>query len=177
MRTVHNLAEVASKRKNLRNNLTPQEIMLWTRMKGKALGFKFRRQHSIGTYIVDFCCPSARLIIELDGSQHAEEKAEIYDETRTDYLRKLGYTILRFWNNEINANLESVLIHIEEYQPYLYLELPDDIDWRNQPGLVAVLRSRLKEVAGYCAPVSADFMVMKKLYHLCMISPQISTAD
>ena len=114
MRTVHNLAEVASKRKNLRNNLTPQEIMLWTRLKGKALGFKFRRQHSIGTYIVDFFCPSARLIIELDGSQHAEEKAEIYDETRTDYLRKLGYTILRFWNNEINANLESVLIHISD---------------------------------------------------------------
>ena len=72
MRTVHNLEEVASKRKILRNNLTPQEMMVWSRLKGKALGFKFRRQHSIGRYIVDFCCPERGLIIEIDGSQHGE---------------------------------------------------------------------------------------------------------
>lgn len=109
MRNVHNLEEVAAKRKNLRNNLTPQEIILWSRLKGKSLGFKFRRQHSIGNYIVDFCCPERKMIIELDGSQHGEETTEAYDSQRTQYLQKLGYTVFRFWNNEINTNLEGVL--------------------------------------------------------------------
>ncbi len=78
------------------------------------MGAKFRRQHSIGVYIVDFCCSPQKLIVEIDGSQHSEEKAELYDNVRTDYLEKLGYTVLRFWNNEINVNLEGVLMKIEE---------------------------------------------------------------
>ena len=114
MRTVHNLKEVAAKRRNLRNTLTPQEILLWSRLKGKALGCKFRRQHSIGKYIVDFCCPERKLIVELDGSQHGEESAERYDRLRTEYLQKLGYSVLRFWNNEVNGNLEGVLDRILE---------------------------------------------------------------
>ncbi|MSU56435.1 MAG: endonuclease domain-containing protein [Candidatus Taylorbacteria bacterium] len=114
MRTVHNLTEIVAKRRSLRNNLTPQEIMLWARLKGKALGVKFRRQHSIGRYIVDFCCPSAQLIIELDGFQHGEESAERYDQERTNYLQSLGFKVLRFWNNEINASLDSVLGKILE---------------------------------------------------------------
>ncbi len=77
------------------------------------MGVKFRRQPSIGVYIVDFC-PAQRLIIEVDGSQHGEKNAELYDKVRTDYLQRLGYTVLRFWNNEINANLEGVLTTIEE---------------------------------------------------------------
>ena len=114
MRTVHNLKEVATKRKQLRKNLTPQEILVWGRLKGSALGVKFRRQHSIGKYIVDFCCPAKKVIVELDGSQHCEKMAELYDTARTNYLQKLGYTVLRFWNNEINVNLESVLMNITD---------------------------------------------------------------
>ena len=109
MRTVHNLEEVAAKRRNLRNSLTPQEILLWSRMKGKGLGCKFRRQHSIGKYIVDFCCAERRLIVELDGSQHGEESAERYDRLRTEYLERLDYSVLRFWNSEVMEKLDVVL--------------------------------------------------------------------
>ena len=77
------------------------------------MGVKFRRQHSIGMYIVDFCCPGKKLIIELDGFQHSDERDELYDKVRTSYLQRLGYTVIRFWNNEINVNLEGVLLEIE----------------------------------------------------------------
>ena len=87
---------------------------MWSKLRARGIGVKFRRQHSIGMYIVDFYCPIKRLIVELDGYQHGEERVEAYDEARTDYLRKLGYTVLRFWNNEINTNLAGVLNKIEE---------------------------------------------------------------
>ena len=83
-------------------------------MKGKGLGCKFRRQHSIGKYIVDFCCAERRLIVELDGSQHGEESAERYDRLRTEYLERLDYSVLRFWNSEVNVNLDGVLMTIQE---------------------------------------------------------------
>lgn len=109
MRAIHNLEDLKLRRKNLRNNSTPQEIVLWSRLKSSQLGYKFRRQHSVGQYIVDFCCPERRLIIEIDGSQHGEEGAERYNQKRTNYLQSLGFRVLRFWNNEINVNLDSVL--------------------------------------------------------------------
>lgn len=113
MRTVHNLPVLKERRKELRNKATPQETILWSRLKAKTLGFKFRRQHSIGVYIVDFCCPEKKLIVELDGYQHGEKDNIVYDEERTAYLHEFGYTILRFWNNEIDANLDGVLLKIE----------------------------------------------------------------
>jgi very-short-patch-repair endonuclease len=67
----------------------------------------FRNQHAIGTYIVDFCAPRKKLIIELDGSQHLEQ--EEYDGKRTAYLESRGYRVLRFWNNDVMNNLEAVL--------------------------------------------------------------------
>jgi very-short-patch-repair endonuclease len=67
----------------------------------------FRNQHAIGNYIVDFCAPRKKLIIELDGSQHLEQKE--YDEERTKYLEARGYRVLRFWNNEIMNNTEAVV--------------------------------------------------------------------
>lgn len=114
MRTVHNLEASKSRRKRLRNNSTPQEILLWSRLKGKQLGFKFRRQHGIGHYITDFCCPERRIIIELDGSQHAGKHEQMYDEKRSEYLHMLGYTVLRFWDNEVTANIDGVLLRIEQ---------------------------------------------------------------
>ena len=99
----------------MRKNATPQEIILWSRLKSKQLGCKFRRQHSIGRYIVDFYCPEHKLIIEIDGSQHKSEEACKYDKERTEYLEKLGLQVIRFWNNEINNNLEGTILKILGY--------------------------------------------------------------
>lgn len=113
MRTVHNLKEAKGMRRNLRKKLTPQEIILWSRLRRNQTGYKFRRQHSIGKYIVDFYCPEKKLIIEVDGWQHEEQK--VYDEERTKYFESLGLKVLRFWNNDVNDNLDGVFLKIEEY--------------------------------------------------------------
>jgi very-short-patch-repair endonuclease len=83
----------------LRNSSTSAEIALWAMLKSKKLeGRKFRRQYSIGRYIVDFCCPSEKLIIELDGNPHGEYHRIQKDENRDNYLKSLGFTVLRFEN-------------------------------------------------------------------------------
>jgi very-short-patch-repair endonuclease len=92
--------------------VTPQEIILWSRLRKSQLGFKFRRQHSIGKYIVDFCCPSKKLIIEVDGGQHDETNQRAYDESRTKYFESLGFRVVRFWDNDVNNNLSSVIAEI-----------------------------------------------------------------
>jgi very-short-patch-repair endonuclease len=81
---LYNNKDLRKVRKYLRNNSTPQEIILWKYLRDYNLGYKFRRQHSIGQYIVDFCCPKQNLIIEIDGSQHLDQKD--YDNERTDFL-------------------------------------------------------------------------------------------
>ena len=73
-------------------------------------GVKFRRQHPIGSYIVDFCCPTLRLIVELDGGQHAEQNAA--DQARTCFLESRGYRVLRFWNNPVMTQWDDVLEEI-----------------------------------------------------------------
>lgn len=83
------------------------ENVLWYFLLNRQLGgMKFRRQHPIGNYIVDFICIEAMLIIEADGGQHCDNR---YDEARTAWLEKQGYHVLRFWNNEILQNREGVL--------------------------------------------------------------------
>jgi very-short-patch-repair endonuclease len=100
------------RRKSLRNALTPQEKILWSCIKNRKLGYKFQRQHSIGPYITDFYCAESKLIIEIDGVQHMENVE--YDQERTLYLGSLGYIVMRFWNNEVTANLAGVLMRIQE---------------------------------------------------------------
>jgi len=86
-------------RSALRNSSTSTEVALWVMLKSKKLeGRKFRRQYSIGRYIVDFCCPSEKLIIELDGNPHGEYHRIQQDENRDKYLESLGFTVLRFEN-------------------------------------------------------------------------------
>ena len=98
-------------RKTLRNNMTPAEATLWRTLKGRgAGGLKFRRQQSIGPFILDFYCPKYRLGIELDGTSH-DYKYE-YDETRTEYLHGQGIRILRFTNQQVFTSLEAVLAEI-----------------------------------------------------------------
>lgn len=97
--------------KELRRNQTPEEAKLWSRLRAHQLaGVGFRRQHAIGSYIVDFCSPGQKLIIELDGSRHLEQ--EEYDNERTARLESLGYRVIRFSNRDINRDIESVLREI-----------------------------------------------------------------
>ena len=92
----------------LRKEPTPAEQKLWAYLRGKKLnGVRFRRQHAIGQYIVDFCSIKAKLIIELDGSQHLEQ--EEYDLERTSYLESQGYKEVRFWNNDVMNDVHSVI--------------------------------------------------------------------
>ena len=98
---------VAAARK-LRRTSTDVERKLWHRIRDKQIdNFRFRRQRPIGKYIVDFICLDAKLIIELDGGQHAENVA--YDDKRTAFLESLGHRVLRFWNNEVLENMDGVL--------------------------------------------------------------------
>lgn len=113
MKIINNISKLYSRRKKLRNNSTPQEIMLWVRLKNSQLGFKFRRQHSIGGYIVDFYCPLKKLIIEIDGSQHYKKDAVEYDAIRSNYFEGLNLKIIRFSNGDINVNMEGVLMKIK----------------------------------------------------------------
>ncbi len=113
MKTINNTVNSISLRKNLRNNATPQEILLWLQLKDKQLGYKFRRQHGVGSYVLDFYCPEKLLAIEIDGSQHYEEAAVDYDQKRTELLSRYGIQVLRFTNGDINTNIISVIDEIQ----------------------------------------------------------------
>ena len=91
----------------LRRKLTPAERKLWSRIRNDQLGVNFRRQHAIEKYIPDFVCIEKKLIIELDGSQHLEQQE--YDAERTEFLKSKGYKVLRFWNNDVMNDIDSVL--------------------------------------------------------------------
>lgn len=112
-RFIHNNQKLKDRRRLLRNYATKEEKILWFYLKNKKLGRKFFRQHSIGTYIVDFYCAENELIIEIDGSQHSEKENALYDLERTKYFEELGYKVLRFWNVDINSNLLIVIKNIE----------------------------------------------------------------
>src|SRR5689334_20531163 len=94
--------------KSLKANQTDAEKKLWFQLRARRfLGIHFKRQVPIGNFIVDFCSTQQRLIIELDGGQHAEHQAA--DEKRTEFLISEGYRVLRFWNNEVMGNLDGIL--------------------------------------------------------------------
>ena len=101
--------------RNLRKNSTIHERRLWNLLKNRQFyNLKFKRQQPIGDYIVDFICKEAKIIIEIDGSQHNEPDNINYDKVRTEYLKKLGYKVIRFWNNEIYENIEGVALRLKE---------------------------------------------------------------
>ena len=105
--------------RELRVNMTDAERRLWSALRDRRLQrFKFRRQHPLGPFIVDFACIEHRLIIEADGGQHADS---VEDVKRTAWLENRGWRVLRFWNNDILANTEGVQLAI--------LEVLGDPDW------------------------------------------------
>jgi very-short-patch-repair endonuclease len=94
--------------RSLRENATDPERLLWSRLRRcQVAGFKFRRQHQVGLYICDFACLDGRLVVELDGSQHAENLE--YDARRDRFLRSAGFKVLRFWNHDVMRRTEEVL--------------------------------------------------------------------
>lgn len=97
MPIIYNHPKLKSHRKDLRKNATDVEVELWKKLKSSQLGYKFRRQASIGPYVVDFYCPKKRLVIELDGSQHNDPETKKYDQYRNEYLESLDIVVLRFW--------------------------------------------------------------------------------
>ncbi|WP_183410755.1 endonuclease domain-containing protein [Litorivivens lipolytica] len=92
----------------LRHNQTDAERLLWSKLRNRRLlGYKFRRQQPIGNFIADFVCEDMKLIVELDGGQHSEQVGS--DESRTRVLESRGYAVVRFWNNELLDQTDSVL--------------------------------------------------------------------
>lgn len=92
----------------LRKQITPAEKKLWAYLRlMREDGARFRRQHAIGSFIADFCAPRRKLVIELDGSQHLEQTE--YDQERTAYFESKGYRVIRFWNNQVMNDLDSVI--------------------------------------------------------------------
>ena len=99
--------------KQLRRELTTEERRLWYLLRSRRFeNYKFRRQHPVGNYILDFACCEARLAVELDGGQHDENQE--YDHQRTLWLNQKGWHVIRFWNNELWNNEEAVLEKILE---------------------------------------------------------------
>lgn len=104
------VANQTRRARDLRSHLTDAEKVLWQRLRNRQLlGFKVRRQVPLAPYIVDFCIPEARLIVEADGGQHSQSSA---DEQRTLWLEAQGWHVMRFWNNDILTNIDGVLATI-----------------------------------------------------------------
>ena len=103
--------ELKNRARELRSNQTDVEAKLWRRLRDRQVfGVKFRRQHPIGPYIVDFCCPDRDLVVVLDGGQHVEQASA--DQARTRFLESEGYRVVRFWNHEVLSQADAILAEI-----------------------------------------------------------------
>ena len=112
---LHNRPILKIRRKELRNNSTPAEKQLWSLLQHSNVGgYKFRRQHSVGPYILDFYCTSEMLAVELDGDSHFTDEAMEYDRVRTAYLNAANIKVLRFLNTDVYDNLNVVCERILE---------------------------------------------------------------
>ncbi|MBY3175692.1 endonuclease domain-containing protein [Rhizobium leguminosarum] len=99
--------------KRMRKAMTDAELKFWNELRAhRLMGLSFRRQMPIAGYIVDFACPTHRIIVEIDGSQHALAANVSYDDTRTQRLQSDGWTVLRFWNDDILRDIDNVCSHI-----------------------------------------------------------------
>jgi len=97
--------------RRMRSAMTEAELKLWNELRAHQLmGLGFRRQMPIGGYIADFACPEHKLIVEVDGSQHAEN--QVHDQVRTAYLQQQGWQVARFWNDDVLTDLDNVCAHI-----------------------------------------------------------------
>ena len=109
---MENQASTAARQnaKILRIGMTEAERRLWSRLRQEQLGVKFRRQHPLGTFVLDFVCLDAKLVVEVDGSQHIDQQA--YDDRRSAWLARQGYSVLRFWANQVLSETDAVVVRI-----------------------------------------------------------------
>ena len=110
----NNKYQIKSQRRRLRKDQTRAEMVLWSRLRRKQSGYKFRRQHSFSKYIIDFYCPALLLAIEVDGNIHDEHTQRTYDELRQRYLEEHWIKVIRFKNEQVYYELESVLSVIKK---------------------------------------------------------------
>lgn len=110
MTELFNKAELKERRRSLRGQIPPCERILWARLRNRQVsGLKFRRQYGIDRFVVDFYCPDATLVVEIDGYSHTFEATWAYDVERQQYLESLGLSILRFNDDQIIKDIEAVL--------------------------------------------------------------------
>ena len=128
---MNNIWGTKRQRRELRKNKTPAEEILWTKLRRKQLGYKFRQQHSFGKYIMDFYCPSLLLAIEVDGSVHGKMSRQTHDEIRTKYLENNFITVIRCTNEQVLTDIGQVIISIqrackqvEEKNHHLFNNIP-----------------------------------------------------
>ncbi|MFA6121428.1 MAG: ATP-dependent RNA helicase HrpA [Sideroxydans sp.] len=146
--------ELLTHARELRKNATDAENLLWQILRRNQLhGFGFRRQHPLGSYILDFYCHQEKLAIELDGGQHAEESQLKHDEARSAWLKEQGITVLRFWNNEALANTEGVLQRISEVLTSSPLPSPPP----EGEEMSAVIPAPIIQVSGRTYPVEVRY--------------------
>ncbi len=153
------LEELLTHARELRKNATDAENLLWQLLRRNQLyGFGFRRQHPLGSYILDFYCHQAKLAIELDGGQHAEDSQLRYDEKRSAWLEQQGITVLRFWNNEALTNVEGVLQRISEVLRANPLPNPPP----EGEGMLAAIPAPVIQVSGRTYPVEVRYRPPQK---------------
>lgn len=110
MGDLYNTGYLLKRRRALRRRQTHAESIIWSLLRKRQLhGLKFYRQYSVGNYILDFYCQSKNLAVEIDGRHHAEPEEIEYDRRRTEYLNKVGITVVRFWNDEVIGECEDVV--------------------------------------------------------------------
>lgn len=115
MRKILGLKKTIPLRRRLRRNQTPAEKLFWSKILNKQFkGLKFIKQHGIDRYIVDFCCRSKKIIIEIDGDSHATNQGIKIDKERTRFLESLGYRIIRYNNRDVLNNIEGVFADLSE---------------------------------------------------------------
>lgn len=118
MTEIFNKSKQKTQRRTLRNNATPAERRLWQALQGRQLGgHKFRRQYSVGAYILDFYCPALKLAIEIDGESHCRPGAPEHDARRQAFVESLGIRFLRFTNHDVLHDLPGVLQAIGRISP------------------------------------------------------------
>jgi very-short-patch-repair endonuclease len=116
MTKLFNKTSEKENRRALRNNMPEPEKRIWNRLRAKQIyGYKFRRQYSIGNFIVDFYCPKAKLAVEIDGDSHFTDEQGLFDIARQKYIESKGMHFLRFTNKDITENVAGVLVRIAEF--------------------------------------------------------------
>ncbi|HEY4515720.1 MAG TPA: endonuclease domain-containing protein [Candidatus Paceibacterota bacterium] len=114
MQRLNNLPKLRDWRRDLRKRETAQERVLWWHLKDRNLDFKFKRQHSVGGYILDFYCAEKKLVLEIDGEVHHTQEAREYDHVRNKFFTDLDYKVLRFSNAEVDTDVYKVLTRIKK---------------------------------------------------------------